>query len=274
MSDIPDLRPQLRADCAKCTALCCTAPAFEKSSDFAITKPAGVPCQHLKTDFRCAIHATLRSRGFAGCTVFDCLGAGQKIVQLTYRGRDWRTDPALAESQFRAFGIMRELHELLWYLSEARSLRPARTLHGAIETMLAQTLALTEGAAETLLVLDMATHWAQVNELLLQTSDLVRATAPNPKRFDRRGADLIGKDLRKIDLRGANLRGAYLIGCDLRGVDLRLADLIGADLRGANLSGARLSGAIFVTQPQLDAAGGDAETTIPAAVTRPTHWRR
>jgi uncharacterized protein YjbI with pentapeptide repeats len=267
-----DLRENLHADCSRCAALCCVAPAFEKSSDFAFTKSAGEPCRHLKTDFRCSIHNTLRSRGFPGCTVFDCFGAGQKVTQVTFAGEDWRDDPHLADEVFRAFSVQRDLHELLWHLSEARTLRPARGLHAAIDTAIEKTVALTEGAPEDLGALDLAGHWSEVNDLLLQTSELVRATAPNPKRVNRRGADLIGKDLRKLDLRGANLRGAYLIGADLRGVDLRFADVIGADLRGANVSGAYLIGAIFLTQPQIDAAIGDGDTMIPAILRRPRHW--
>ena len=35
---------ELRADCTRCFALCCVAPAFAASADFAIDKPAGQPC--------------------------------------------------------------------------------------------------------------------------------------------------------------------------------------------------------------------------------------
>ena len=66
----------LRADCARCFGLCCVAPAFAASADFAIDKPAGQACPHLAGDFRCGIHDELRPRGFPGCTVYDCFGAG------------------------------------------------------------------------------------------------------------------------------------------------------------------------------------------------------
>ena len=74
------------------------------------------------------------------------------------------------------------------------------------------------------------------------------------------------------DLRGANLRGAYLIGAALSGADLRWTDLIGADLRDADLRGADLTDALFLTQPQLTAARGDADTRLPGALSRPEHW--
>jgi len=54
----------LHADCSRCFALCCVAPAFERSSDFAIDKPAGRPCPHLQADSRCGIHPRLRGEGF------------------------------------------------------------------------------------------------------------------------------------------------------------------------------------------------------------------
>jgi len=66
------------------------APAFSASSDFAIDKPAGEPCPNLTTDFRCGIHTTLRERGFPGCVVYDCFGAGQKVARVTFGGQDWR----------------------------------------------------------------------------------------------------------------------------------------------------------------------------------------
>ena len=69
----------LRADCAQCVGLCCVAPAFAVSADFAIDKAAGQPCPNLQADFRCGIHAGLRDRGFRGCAVYDCFGAGQRV---------------------------------------------------------------------------------------------------------------------------------------------------------------------------------------------------
>jgi uncharacterized protein YjbI with pentapeptide repeats len=259
--------PTLRADCARCFALCCVAPAFSASTDFAIDKPAGTPCRNLGADFGCTIHDHLRQRGFPGCTVYDCFGAGQQVAQVTFGGRDWRAHPELAGRMFTVFPIVRQLHELLWYLSEARTLRPSDALRAAST----ETTRLAEGSPDELAALDVGAHRESVNVLLRQTSSAVRAGAGGA---ELRGADLMGRDLSGRDLRGANLRGAYLIGADLCGADLRLADLIGADLRGADLAGADLSTAIFLTQSQLDAATGDPRTALAASLTRPTHWPR
>jgi uncharacterized protein YjbI with pentapeptide repeats len=267
----PEGRLSLRADCERCFALCCVAPAFSVSADFAIDKAAGHACPNLQSDFRCGIHNRLRQRGFPGCTVYDCFGAGQKVSQVTFGGEDWRQAPQTAMQMFEVFTVMRQLHELLWYLTEALTLQPARPLHADLSVALDETERLTHAGADALQALDVAAHWRDVNALLLRASELVRAGAGR-KKMDRRGADLIGANLKGADLRGANLRGSYLIGADLSGADLRMADLIGADLRNADLRGADLTGSIFLTQPQLDAAKGDSGTKIPLSLTRPTHW--
>ncbi|MGQ0841196.1 pentapeptide repeat-containing protein [Actinokineospora sp.] len=262
---------KLRADCANCFALCCVVPAFAVSADFAIDKPAGRACPNLRSDFRCGIHSELPRRGFTGCTVYDCFGAGQQISQVTFGGHDWRTAPHTAKSMFEAFPIMRGLHELLWYLTEALTLPQAHPLHGELGQALDETERHTRDSPDALKALDLATHRHEVSALLLRVSELVRAGVRR-KPKDRRGADLIGADLRGADLRAANLRGAYLIGADLRGADLRGADVIGADFRDADLGGADLTGALFLIQSQLDAAKGDGATKVPPSLSRPTRW--
>ncbi|RAY11434.1 pentapeptide repeat-containing protein [Actinomadura craniellae] len=261
----------LRPDCGSCFGLCCVALPFTASADFAIDKDAGHPCPNLDAHFRCGIHAGLRERGFPGCTVYDCFGAGQRVSQVTFGGRDWRSDPRTARRMFGVFPVMRQLHELLWYLTEALSLPPARPVHAELRRVLETTERLARGGPEELVEPVVAAHREQVRPLLLRTSELVRAEVPG--RRDRSGADLMGADLKGADLRGAGLRGAYLIGADLRNADLRTADLLGADLRAADLSGADLTGAIFLTQAQLNAARGDTATVVPPALARPAHWQ-
>jgi len=269
----------LQGDCENCFGLCCVALPFAASSDFAMNKEAGKPCQNLREDFRCGIHVSLRERGFRGCTVYDCFGAGQKVSQITFGGRDWREEPGTAKQMFEVFPIMWQLHELLWYLKEALTRKPAQEICDELGKAFEETMRLTQLAPDALRKLDIAAHRAQVNVLLLRTSELVREAAQrqqkgakgNQKKYGR-GVDLIGANLKGADLRCANLRGAYLIAADLRGADLRTADLIGADFRDADLRGADLTGSIFLTQTQLNAAKGDANTKIPASLERPAHW--
>jgi uncharacterized protein YjbI with pentapeptide repeats len=268
-------RERLRADCERCVGLCCVAPAFSASADFAIDKPAGTPCPNLRDDFRCGIHERLRPRGFPGCAVYDCFGAGQRVALETFRGTDWRGSPEIARRMFAVFGVMRQLHELLWYLTEALRLELPDGLRDDLRGALDATERLAAGGPDDLVRLDVNAHRDQVNVLLRSASEQVRAEL-RPDPADRAGADLVGSDLRRADLRAASLRGAYLVGADLRRADLRGADLTGADLRGADLGGADLRGAIFVTQSQLDAARGDGGTRLPepGVLRRPPHWAR
>lgn len=260
---------RLTADCSRCAGLCCVALPFAASADFAVDKAAGTPCQHLRPDFRCGIHTGLREAGYPGCTVYDCFGAGQQVVQVTFGGRDWRGHPELAGSMFAVFPVVRVLHELMWYLTEARALPSAAPLSDALDEALAETDRLAAGTPEELAALDVEAHRRSIADLLAQVSDRARAGSPGP---DHRGAQLLGARLRGADLRRASFRGALLVGADLRAADLRGADLLGADLRGADLAGADLRDTLFLTAAQLTAARGDADTQLPPALPRPLHW--
>jgi uncharacterized protein YjbI with pentapeptide repeats len=265
----PDL--SLRADCENCFGLCCVVPAFAVSADFAIDKGAGQPCPNLQSNFGCGIHQQLRPRGFAGCVVYDCFGAGQQTAQVTFGGHDWRTAPETMQQMFAVFTVMRQLHELLWYLTEALALEQAQSLHDQLTTAIDDTRALTELDADVLAELDVSPHREAANLLLRQASELARAEVQQHPA-DHHGADLIGASLQRADLRAANLRGTLLIGADLRGADLRRADLTGADLRGARLAGADLTDCLFLTQSQLEAAVGDEQVTLSPSLTRPADW--
>lgn len=277
----PDSRilSSLRAECGDCFGLCCVALYFSASEGFPADKKPGQACLNLQPDFRCRVHESLKQRGLKGCLAFDCLGAGQKVAQVSFGGQDWRKAPESAGQMFEVFLVMRQLHEILWYLAEASMLKPARPIHGSLRSMLDQTERLTQLGPSALIGLDVAPHRTEANALLLQTSELVRAEArrgheaqAGRKKTLGPAADLAAADLRRDDLRGANLRGACLIAADLRGVDLSGADFLGADFRDTDLRGADLSASIFVTQAQLNAAKGCASTRLPPLLKRPAHW--
>lgn len=258
---------RLRADCTRCVGLCCVAPAFGKSADFAIDKPARQPCPNLRDDFGCGVHDQLRPLGFPGCVAYDCFGAGQRVSQETFPGSDWRSAPLMLD----VYPVVRDLHELLWYLHQAAGFNTDAGLGRQLDRSIEETESLAAGSADELLAVDVAARRVAVNAMLSRAGRLAR-TAWADTAADLRGAELIGADLRAAMLRGASLRGARLVGADLRGADLRDADLIGADLRGADLSGADLRGALFLIQSQLDAARGDAHTVLPQELRRPVHW--
>lgn len=267
----------LSADCKNCFGLCCVALCFSALEGFPVNKEAGEPCLNLQKDFTCCIHKNLLETGLRGCIAFDCFGAGQKVSLVSYRGRDWRSSPEIANQMFKVFMVMQRLHELLWYLTEALKLMTAHQNYEKLTELLIETEELTHLSPNSLIELDLESHRNKVNPLLIETSQLIgsrftRRTNLRSKKILGGGQDLIGADLRKTDLRGESLRGAYLIAANLRDVDLSGTDLIGADLRDADLRGANLSNSIFLTQAQVNSAKGDNKTKLPESIIPPTHW--
>ncbi|MFB1097942.1 pentapeptide repeat-containing protein [Terribacillus sp. JSM ZJ617] len=271
-----EYRKSMRTDCANCFGLCCTALHIAASSDFAIDKPAGVPCPNLQSDFRCQIHSELRGKGFKGCTVFDCFGAGQQVSQVTFNGQDWRESKETADKMFSVFPVMVQLYEMLAYVTEALSYRLPQDLHKELTLQLKDLESLTILDADNLQTLDIMKLRKPVNKLLSKTSSHIRHTItnsiPTKRKLDYRGADWIGKSAKGKDLRAADFRGAYLIAADLKDGDLRAVDFIGADLRDANVEGANLSTSMFLTQMQINSAQGNNQTQLPSHIIQPSHW--
>lgn len=260
----------LTADCESCFGLCCVALPYAKSADFPVDKESGSPCRNLQEDFRCGIHGKLRDEGYKGCTVYECFGAGQKDSQITYKGLDWRKQPDKAKEMYDVFPIMQQLHEMLCYLDEAQALKEANSLQLQLNDIYVKIEQLTNLDAVEILALDIPVHRAIVNELLLQTSELVRSKVKNRKKT--KGKNLLGAKLRRADLKGSDFRGALLIAADLREADLSVSDFIGADMRDADLSGANLEGSFFLTQAQINSAKGNPATKLPSTLKRPKHW--
>lgn len=260
----------LQADCEQCFGLCCVALPYAKSSDFAFQKAAGVPCRNLEDDFRCSIHKELRTKGFRGCSVYECFGAGQKVAKQTYSNKNWRDHEEIAQEMFEVFPIMQQLHEILYYLKEAMDREETASLHADIEKAFHSIEDLTYLSPAALLELDIQHHRSQINPLLVQTSEVIRAK--HTRKHRKLPKELIGANLSNKAIQGVPLRGALLIATDFNNTDLRGADFLGADLRDANLSGADLRECIFLTQAQLNAAKGDSETKLPLHLRHPAHW--
>jgi len=274
-----NIRESLTADCTKCFGLCCTALNIVASSDFPINKPAGTPCVHLQTDYGCQIHSNLRKKGFKGCSVFDCLGAGQVVSQVTFKGQSWRESSEIGKKMFQVFPIMEQIYEMIAYKAEALSYDIPYALSDQLSVRLKELQDLTKLDAEQLLSLDLVLYRFPLNKLLAETSLYIRESiiaklpgTKNAKDYNHERADWIGKKLRGKDLRAINFRGAYLIAADLRNTDLRGVDFIGADLRDADLRGANLSTSMFLTQMQINSAKGDKKTILPSHIKRPSHW--
>ncbi|MGK9146380.1 pentapeptide repeat-containing protein [Plantibacter flavus] len=273
-----DPRAHLRADCSTCFGLCCVALSFTRSADFAASKSAGTPCGNLQDDFRCGIHERLRDTGYRGCTVYDCFGAGQAVSQQMSGGANWRDVPEVGTAMFAVFPLVQALHEVLWLLTEAAEHAVGEESRDRIARQQATIDAVLAGRPECIVEEDVDHARREASPVFDAVAAVVAArirpdaAGPLDARLVPR-AQLGGVRFRNRDLRGAALRGASLIAADLRGSDLRGASLLGADLRDTRLEGARLDGALFLTQPQLNAARGDAATTVPHALDRPWSWR-
>lgn len=273
------INESLRISCEKCFGFCCVALYFSASEGFPTNKEAGKPCLNLKSDFTCKIHKNLRKKGLKGCTAYDCFGAGQKVAQVTYAGQDWQQAPKVAEEMFEVFLIMRQLHEMLWYLTQAANVQTDEKIKTKLNSLMSEIESITNDTPDELIKLDIEAYRDKVNHLLKQTSETVRNKALRGQKSPLKHkktiagrADFFGANLKKFSLRGADLRGAFLIAANLSENDLTGADLIGADLRDADLSGTNLENAIFVTQAQINTAKGNANTKLPKGITRPMHW--
>lgn len=265
------INKELKINCKKCFGLCCTALYFSACDGFPENKVSGEPCINLQSSFACSVHKKLRENGLKGCTAYDCFGAGQKIAQITFKGHDWQKHPEVKKEMFEAFLVMRQLHEMLWYLTEAFALQTNVDIKRKISSLIDDTKKLTYLSAQDLLNLDVDSYRDKVNGFLRNTSDMIRSEfhGKKAKKFDYFGADL-----RKYNLRGADLRGACLIAANLNGVDLSGADFIGADLRDADFSGANLENSIFLTQGQINTAKGDSKTKLPETLVPLEHWKK
>lgn len=263
----------LKIDCGNCFGFCCVALYFSKIDGFPKDKSSGEPCVNLNSDFTCKVHKDLRKKGLKGCTSYDCFGAGQKVAKVTYNGINWCEASKLKEEMFNVFLVMRQLHEMLWYLCMVYSLEKEEMLRSISNTIIQETFEITLLKPEALLKLNLDIHREKVNEVLRKASDQIRSkfVGKNNKTLSK---NYIGKNLKNVNLRGADLSGALLIAADLSNNDLSGVNLIGADMRDANIKGANLENSIFITQQQVNASNGDANTKLPASLTIPKYWSK
>lgn len=263
----------LKIDCENCFGFCCVALYFSKVDGFPKDKSSGEPCVNLNSDFTCKVHKDLRKKGLKGCTSYDCFGAGQKVAKITYSGINWREYSELAEEMFNVFLVMRQLHEMLWYLSMVYSLEEKENLRSMSKIIIQETIEITFLKPEALLKFNLDNHREKVNEVLRKASNQIRSkfVGKNNKILSK---NYIGKNLKNVNLSGADLSGALLIATDLSNNDLSGVNLIGADMRDTNIKGANLANSIFLTQQQVNTANGDVNTKLPASLTIPKYWSK
>ena len=279
--DNKNISKELKIDCEKCFGLCCVALFFSKVEGFPQDKIAGKPCINLQSDFGCSVHKDLRKKGLKGCTSYDCFGAGQKVAQVTFKGQDWRKSPEIANKMFDVFVIMRQLHEMLWYLIDASTFISNKDIENELSSIIEETEKLTNLDEQSIINIDIEKHRMKVNSILKQVNEFVKEKVSDEKRVNsknkkslKEGYDFVGKNLSNTNLIGANFAGALLIASNMKDTNLKGANLIGADLRDADIRGANLEDSIFLTQSQVNTAKGDSRTKLPKALARPSYWEK
>ncbi len=265
-----ELLEELKIDCSKCSGLCCTALFFSKLDGFPEDKMAGIPCFNLQTDFRCKIHAELTKEKMRGCLSYDCFGAGQKVTQTIYNNMNWHTVPEKAQEIFDVFLIVFQLHQILYFLHEAKTIIPARELRNEIYNLIEENRHICNASPQDILTTDIDEYRNRVNECLRKISNLIKLNYKSNKEKNKK--DYIGKSFKGKNFNGADFTMYLLIAANFEGCSFNGANFLGADTRDTNFSNADLREAVFLTQGQINSAKGDSNTKLPGILIRPITW--
>ena len=230
----------------------------------ASTSRAAGPASTCSTTTAAASTPRSATDGWPGCTVFECFGAGQQVSQVTYAGVSWREQDNLAEMG-AVLSVMRQLHEMLVHLARSSGARLTRG-HGGARPRSRRS---PRADPEALLTFDLDDLHERVGRLLADASTRLRARGRQRRPVARGGP--AGRRLSGDHRGGVVPRGDPHPGGPAGPTSAR-SDLLGADLRDADLRGSDLSTAMFLTQLQVNAAVGDARTSLPPGLQRPPHW--
>lgn len=226
-------------------------------------------------DYRCSIHSKLISHKLKGCLAYDCFGAGQKVAQKIYEDQNWKNTPEIANEMFETFLIVQKLHQMLWYLVEAKTLVPDQKLKGLIKCLILENEKMCLLPPKEILNIDIEEYRTTVNDILKQTGKLVYESISihgNKSINNKPSFDYMGKNFKKVNLDGKDFSMCLLIASNLEGCSLHGTNFLGADLRDANIKNTDLSQSIFLTQGQINSAKGNHNTTLPPMLSRPTTW--
>lgn len=263
---------KLSSDCEKCSGLCCVGLYFSQSEGFPKDKPPGKPCEHLREDFRCGIHASLLKHKLKGCMAYECFGAGQLVTQVTYQGDNWRNNPDLAEEIYAVFLRVRQLHQILWYLLESSMIAIKASLAEEIDALIEENEALIQGTTESLLSLDLMDYQQRANLVIRNADNGVRRETKK-SLGKKQCQDFIGKNFKKANLDDQDFSLAWLMAANLEGCSLKRVNFLGADLRDAKLKNTDLRDCLFLTQGQINSAWGNAQTLLPKMLNKPLSWK-
>jgi uncharacterized protein YjbI with pentapeptide repeats len=258
-----ELINNLRIDCSNCSGLCCVALCFSKIDGFPSNKAAGVPCNHLMSDYKCNIYAKLSSMEMKGCTIYDCLGAGQKVSKKIFLDTDWRKNPEIAKDIFQVFLIISQLHQIQWYLLQGISISKDKKLITLIDELIKENEETTSMPISEILKYDLDKYRGRANEAIIKSMH---------HEVELSAKDFIGKNFKKMNLDGKDFSLALLIGANFEGCSLKGTSFLGADMRDALIMNTDFSNSYFLTQMQINSAKGNNNTKIPFYLTRPRYW--
>lgn len=262
---------QLKADCSKCSGLCCTALLFSKIDGFPENKQAGKPCTKLQNDYRCKIHNDLEKLNMKGCIGYDCFGAGQHVTQSIYKGETWLTLREKSNEIFDIFLIIVQLYQIRYYLEESALIIPAKDLWSDIRDLINENEALCNSTPQSILAIDIDSYRSRVNIILKQVCDSIRKCFKNSDH--KRTTEFIGRNFSKRDMSGLDLSGTLLIAANFDRCIFKGTIFLGADTRDTIFSNADLRGAAFLTQGQVNSAKGNKNTKLPKHLDYPVTWR-
>ena len=264
-----DLRANLRIDCEKCSGLCCVALYCMKTDGFPENKESGIPCKHLMSNFKCDMHSRLASKQMKGCLSYDCFGAGQKVTQYHFSDTDWRANPGKSNEIYQTFLFTYQLYQMEWYLLESLTIVSGEPIKSEIEALITKNEQLTNQNSYRTLKLEIEEYKTKVNQVLKQVSNL------HFKTFSRKSKrkDFLGKNFKRANLDGMDFSFALLIAADLEGCSLVGTSFLGADMRDTNIKNTDLNSSFYLTQMQINAAAGNANTKMPFYLNHPAYWQ-
>lgn len=267
-----DLFRQYHINCRRCSGLCCVALYCTKTDGFPENKDAGIPCKHLQGDYMCEIHGSLSSRKLKGCTAYDCFGAGQHITQLMSEKPDWNSiSRKEGEMIVQSYLTVMQLHQILWYLTEASIISLINTEKNLLNTLIAEGKKLAEQPLNVLQSLNIESYRERSNKQLKHISKSITATLSGHS-VKETGKNYMGKNMQKKNLIGKDFTVSCLIAAGLEQANLYGANFLGADMRDTNIRNTDLSQSLFLTQIQINSAIGSRNTVLPPYLYKPMSW--
>jgi uncharacterized protein YjbI with pentapeptide repeats len=262
---------QLKADCSKCSGLCCTALFFSKIDGFPENKKAGKPCTKLENNYRCKIHHELEKYNMKGCIGYDCFGAGQHVTQCIYKGETWQTSQGQSKEIFDVFVIIFQLYQIRYFLEESKIIIPAKKLWNDIQNLIDENEVLCNSDSQSILEIDIETYRNKINIILKQVCNCIIKHFNNSD--NKKLTEFLGRSFKKRNMSGLDLSMKLLIAANFDSCIFDGTIFLGADTRDTNFSNADLREAVFLTQGQINSAKGNRNTKLPEHLDYPTTWK-